>query len=518
MSVRKTAVQFGSCLQAVSREKRPSKMTNSMTVPMKNVLHKTPTGIEGLDEITNGGLPTGRTTLVCGTAGSGKTVFGLEFLVNGIVEYGEPGVFMAFEETEKDLAENVASLGVDLERLQSEGKLAVDYVAVERSQIQETGEYNLDGLFVRLSSAVEAVKAKRVVLDTIEVLFAGLHNHGTIRSELRRLFRWLKDRGLTAVVTGERGEGMLTRYGLEEYVADCVIVLDHRVIQQISTRRLRVVKYRGSLHGSDEYPFLLGEGGISVLPLTSVGLTHPASMERISSGVAAIDAMLDGKGFFRGSSILVSGTPGVGKSSLAMTFLKAACERGESALYCGFEESVDQIVRNMGSIGLDLRPWIERGLLHFHTVRPSSQGLESHLAAIHRITKTVAPRVVAMDPITNFISVSEIGGVKSMLTRLVDSLKMQEITTMFTHLTSADDRLEATDESLSSIMDSWLLLRDVEYEGLRSGALYVLKSRGMPHSRELREFQLTNEGISLREMAPRHRPRATRSFVSSAAS
>jgi circadian clock protein KaiC len=278
-----------------------------------------------------------------------------------------------------------------------------------------------------------------------------------------------------------------------------------------------VVKYRGSLHGSDEYPFLLGEGGISVLPLTSVGLTHAASKDRISSGVAAIDAMLDVKGFFRGSSVLVSGTPGVGKSSLAMTFLKAACERGESALYCGFEESVDQIVRNMGSIGLDLRPWIDKGLLHFHTVRPSSQGLESHLAAIHRITKAVVPRVVAMDPITNFITVSEIGGVKSMLTRLVDSLKMQEITTLFTHLTGADDRLEGTDESLSSIMDTWLLLRDVEYAGRRSGALYVLKSRGMPHSRELREFRLTNQGISLRDIVPGTPTPARQAFVSNAA-
>jgi circadian clock protein KaiC len=479
-------------------------------------LNKTPTGIEGLDAITNGGLPTGRTTLVCGPAGSGKTVFGLEFLVNGILEYGEPGVFIAFEETEKDLAENAASLGVDLEQLQSEGRLAFDYVSVERSQIHEIGEYNLEGLFIRLNTAIDAVKAKRVVLDTIEVLFADLRNHTTIRSELSRLFRWLKDRGLTAIVTAERGEGTLTRHGLEEYVADCVIVLDHRVIQQISTRRLRVVKYRGSQHGLDEYPFLLGEGGISVLPLTSAGLAHAASKETISSGVAAIDAMLDGKGFFRGSSILISGTPGVGKSSLAMTFLKAACERGESALYCGFEESVDQIVRNMGSIGLDLRPWIDKGLLHFHTVRPSSQGLESHLSAIHRITRTVAPRVVVMDPVTSFIAVSEIGGVKSMLTRLVDSLKMQEITAMFTHPTGADDRLEGTDESLPSIMDTWLLLHDVEHQGRRSGAIYVLKSRGMPHSRELREFLLTNQGISLRGVVPRSPTAARLSLLSSA--
>ena len=427
-----------------------------------------------------------------------RRYLGMEFLVHGIVEYGEPGVFMAFEETEKDLAENVASFGYDLEQLQAEGKLAIDHVFIERSEIEETGEYDLEGLFIRLGNAVDTIKAKRVVLDTIEVLFAGLNNQSIIRAELRRLFRWLKDRGLTAIVTGERGEGMLTRYGLEEYVADCVILLDHRVTEQLSTRRLRIVKYRGSLHGTDEYPFLMGESGISVLPVTSVGLTHTASTERISSGVADLDEMLGVKGFFRGSSILVSGTAGTGKSSLSMTFLKTACERGEPALYFGFEESTDQIIRNMASIGLDLQPWVEKGLLHFHTVRPSSLGLEAHLASMHKIIKQVNPKVVVMDPITTFIT-GENGAVKSMLTRLVDFLKMKQITALFTNLTTAGGRLESTDETVSSIMDAWLLLRDVEDEGQRSAALYVLKSRGMAHSHEIREFLLTNHGIRLGE-------------------
>lgn len=462
----------------------------------RNSLQKTPTGIEGLDEITNGGLPTGRTSLVCGSAGSGKTVLGMEFLVHGIVDYAEPGVFMAFEETEKDLTQNVASFGYDLEKLQAEGKLAIDHVFIERSEIEETGEYDLEGLFIRLGNAVDTIKAKRVVLDTIEVLFAGLSNQSIIRAELRRLFRWLKDRGLTAIVTGERGEGLLTRYGLEEYVADCVILLDHRVTEQLSTRRLRIVKYRGSLHGTDEYPFLMGESGISVLPVTSVGLNHTASTERISSGVADLDEMLGVKGFFRGSSILVSGTAGTGKSSLSMTFLNAACERGEQALYFGFEESTDQVIRNMSSIGLDLQPWITKGLLHFHNVRPSSLGLEAHLASMHRILKQVNPKVVVMDPITPFIA-GDNGAIKSMLTRLVDFLKMQQITALFTNLTSAGGRLESTDENVSSIMDAWLLLRDVEDEGRRSCALYVLKSRGMAHSREMRNFLLTDDGIHL---------------------
>jgi circadian clock protein KaiC len=465
----------------------------------KNFLKKTPTGIEGLDEVTNGGLPTGRTTLVCGSAGSGKTVLGMEFLVHGIVEYGEPGVFMAFEETEKDLSQNVASFGYDLEKLQEEGKLAIDYVFIERSEIEETGEYDLEGLFIRLGCAVDAIGAKRVVLDTIEVLFAGLKNQQIIRAELRRLFRWLKDRGLTAILTGERGEGQLTRYGLEEYVADCVILLDHRVTEQLSTRRLRIVKYRGSLHGTDEYPFLMGEDGISVLPITSVGLNHTAPSERISSGVADLDKMVGGKGFFRGSSILVSGTAGTGKTSLALYFLKAACERGERALYFGFEESRDQVVRNMSSIGLNLKPWLDKGILHFHNVRPSSLGLEAHLASMHQIIKRVNPKVVVVDPITNLIAGSDRSGVKSMLTRLVDYLKMKQITAMFTHLSTTGRQLESTDENVSSIMDSWMLLRDVEHEGNRSCALYVLKSRGMAHSHEMRQFLLTDNGIQLGE-------------------
>ncbi len=472
-------------------------MASTLINSNQNSLRKTPTGIEGLDEITNGGLPMGRTTLVCGSAGSGKTVLGMEFLIHGILDYDEPGVFMAFEETETDLAQNVASFGYDLDQLQKNGKLSIDHVFIERSEIEETGEYDLEGLFIRLGNAVDTIKAKRVVLDTIEVLFAGLQNQSIIRAELRRLFRWLKDRGLTAIVTGERGEGALSRYGLEEYVADCVILLDHRVNEQLSTRRLRIVKYRGSLHGTDEYPFLMGKTGISVLPITSAGLNHPAPSERISSGVADLDAMLAAKGFFRGSSILVSGTAGTGKSSLAMTFLKAACERGERALYFGFEESTDQIVRNMSSIGLDIRPWIKKDLLHFHTVRPSSLGLEAHLASIHQTIKKVNPKVVVLDPITNFISASESGGVKSMLTRLVDFLKMQQITTMFTHLSTLGGKLESTDESISSIMDSWLLLRDVEHDGRRSCALYVLKSRGMAHSHEMREYLLTDDGIHL---------------------
>lgn len=468
--------------------------------PEKRLLPKTRTGIEGLDEITDGGLPKGRTSLVCGSAGTGKTVFALEFLVHGILDFDEPGVFMSFEETERELSENVGSFGFDLEELQRQGKLVVDHVFIERSEIEETGVYDLEGLFIRLGAAVQSIGAKRVVLDTIEVLFSGLANHSIIRAELRRLFRWLKEKGLTAIVTGERGAGTLTRYGLEEYVADCVILLDHRVTEQISTRRLRIVKYRGSLHGTDEYPFLMGENGISVLPITSIGLTHPASTERISSGIADLDDMLGGKGFFRGSSILLSGTPGTGKTTLAITFLKAACDRGERSLYFGFEESSDQTIRNMDSIGIDLKPHIASGLLTLHTVRPSNLGLEAHLMSMHKIVKELKPQVVGVDPLTNFLSVSDARSVKSMLTRLVDFFKMQQITTMFTHLSALGGPIETTEEAVSSIMDTWLFLRDIEFESSRSYAIYVLKSRGMAHSHQMREFRITENGIRLGEI------------------
>ncbi len=460
-------------------------------------LRKTLTGIDGLDEITHGGLPTGRTTLVAGGAGSGKTMLAVEFLIHGIVDHGEPGVFLAFEETEKDLAENFASLGYDLEQLQREGTLLIDHVHLDADEIVEGVGYDLEGLFIRLGHAIELVGAKRVVLDTIEVLFSTLGNTGLVRSEFLRLLRWLKGRGMTAIVTAERGENLLTRFGLEEYVADCVILLDHRVEDQISTRRVRVVKYRGSLHEMDEHPFLMAENGISVLPITSIGLSHEVSKERISTGILRLDEMLGGKGFFRGSSILVSGTAGVGKSSLALSFLDAACKRGESALYFGFEESEAQSVRNMQSIGLDLRRSVESGLLHFIAARPSSLGLEAHLASIHRAIERYKPSVVVLDPISNFMSGSDKAPVKSMLIRMVDYLKTRQITTLLTHLSNSEQHPESTEQRVSSIMDTWILLRDLERDGLRRSALYVLKSRGMPHSRAMVGFNLTDSGIYL---------------------
>lgn len=460
-------------------------------------LPKSQTGVQGLDEITHGGLPKGRTTLVSGSAGAGKTVLAMEFLVHGILDYDEPGVFIAFEETEQDLTENVASFGYDLHQLQADGKLAIDHVHLDRDEMLETGRYDLEGLFIRLGAAVNSVGAKRVVLDTVEVLFASLQNQALIRFELLRLFRWLRERGLTAIVTGERGEGRLTRFGLEEYVADCVLLLDHPVTEQISTRRLRVLKYRGSLHEMDEHPFLMGEGGISVVPLTSAGLKHNVSAERVSSGVADLDQMMDGKGFFRGSSVLVSGTAGTGKSSLAFSFLQAACERGERALYFGFEESESQSIRNMLSIGINLQPWIDRGLLHFHTIRPSSLGLEAHLASIHQAISAAKPRVLAMDPISVFMSTAEANSTKSMLTRLVDFLKMEQVSALFTHLSHAADDPEKTEGLISSIMDTWLMLRDREREGYRTTSLNILKSRGMAHSRQDRNFILSVEGIRL---------------------
>jgi circadian clock protein KaiC len=461
------------------------------------MLEKCPTGIKGLDEITQGGLPQGRPTLICGSAGCGKTLFAMEFLMHGAMNFGEPGVFMTFEETPEDLAKNFISLGFDLPDMVSRGLIATDHVYIERSEIEETGAYDLEGLFIRLGSAIDAIQAKRVVLDTIEALFAGLSNAAIVRAELRRLFHWLKARGVTAIVTGESGDKLLTRYGLEEYVADCVILLDFRIDAQISTRRLRIIKYRGSSHGADEYPFLIDEGGLSILPITSLGLDYPVATERIATGVPRLDAMFDGKGFYRGSTVLVSGTAGTGKTSLAVTFADAACRRGERCLYFAFEESPSQIVRNMGSIGLDLNRWMKKGLLRFHSARPSLYGLEMHLLTFHKLIEQFDPQVFVIDPISNLTAAGTAAEVKSILTRLIDYLKMKRISTFLTDLTHLQSGLERTSEEISSLIDTWILLRAIERNGERNRGLYVLKSRGMDHSNQIQEFVLTNQGIDL---------------------
>jgi len=460
-------------------------------------IEKCPTGIRGLDEITNGGLPKGRPTLICGGAGSGKTLFAMEFLMHGAIKYGEPGVFMTFEETPQDLAKNFFSLGFDLPEMMSRGLIETDHVSITRGEIEETGEYDLEGLFIRLGAAIDAIGAKRVVLDTIEALFSELPNATILRAELRRLFLWLKERGVTAIVTGESGDKTLTRYGLEEYVADCVILLDFRIVEQIATRRLRIVKYRGSAHGADEYPFLIDEDGISVLPITSLGLDYPVSKERISTGVPKLDAMLGGKGFFRGSTILLSGTAGTGKTSLSGTFADAACRRGERCLYFAFEESPRQIIRNMESIGLDLDQWVKKGLLKFHSARPTLCGLEMHLVTFHKVIEAFKPRIFIVDPISNLINAGTAPEVKSVLTRLIDYLKMNKISTFLTDLTHFGSSLERTSEEISSLIDTWLLLRDIELKGERNRGLYILKSRGMNHSNQIQEFLITNQGIDL---------------------
>lgn len=474
-------------------------MTNKRTTPL--VLQKSPTGIAGFDEITGGGLPKGRPALVCGGAGCGKTLFATEFLVRGVRQFKEPGVFLAFEETAEELKTNVASLGFDIQQLVREKKLHVEHVRVERSEIHETGEFDLEGLFIRLNHAINSTKAKRVVLDTIESLFSGLPNEAILRSELRRLFRWLKDKRVTTIITAERGEGALTRHGLEEYVADCVVLLDHRIIDQISTRRMRVVKYRGSLHGTNEYPFLIGADGISVLPVTSLGLSHTARFQRVSTGIPRLDTMLGGKGYYQGSSVLVSGTAGSGKSTLAARFVEAACERGERALYFAFEESSGQIQRNMKSVDIHLEPWLRKGLLKIHAARPTYSGLEMHLVGIHKLIGEFQPNVVVFDPVTNLTEVGTPREVKSMLTRLIDFLKLQGITAIFTSLTTGGSHLDQTEIGVSSLMDAWLVVRNLESGGERNRALYVLKARGLRHSNQVREFILSDKGLNLVDVA-----------------
>ncbi len=463
----------------------------------RKVLPKSPTSIQGFDEITGGGLPKGRPTLVCGGAGCGKTLFAMEFLVRGATIYNEPGVFISFEETAKELTANVASLGFDLDHLVEQKKIWLEHIDVERGEIEQTGEYDLKGLFVRIHSAIESIGAKRVVLDTIESLFTVLPNAAIVRTELRRLFGWLKKKGVTAIVTGERGNGTLTRQGLEEYVSDCVILLDHRVIDQSSIRRLRIVKYRGSTHGTNEYPFLIDEDGFSVLPVTSLGLDYFSSFERISTGIPRLDTMLSGKGYYHGSTILVSGTAGTGKTSIAAQFVEAACKRGERVLFFTYEESPNQIERNMSSIGINLEPWRKKGLLKFHATRPTLYGLENHLTTSINLINKFVPDIVILDPINAFVLGENQTEVNTMLVRLVDFLKMKRITAFFTNLASADTNMENTDTYISSLIDTWLLLRDIEIGGERNRGLYILKSRGMAHSNQIREFKLTNNGIEL---------------------
>jgi len=460
-------------------------------------LEKSLTGIKGLDEITRGGLPKGRPTLVCGGAGSGKTLLAAEFLIKGALQFGEPGVFMSFEETSDELTKNVASLGLNLDDLVAQKKISLDYVQIDRSEIAETGEYDLEGLFIRLKHAIASVGAKRVVLDTIETLFSGIPNPAVVRAELKRLFRWLKDKGMTTIITGEQGEKTFTRQGLEEYVSDCVIFLDHRISDQVSTRRIRVVKYRGSAHDTNEFPFLIDEKGITVMPITSLGLRHTVTNKRVSTGIPRLDAMLGGKGYYRGSSVLISGSAGTGKTSVAAHFADAACRRGERCLYFAFEESESQVLRNMLSIGIDLGQWVQKGLLKYHADRPTIYGLETHLSVMQKMMSEFKPAAVIVDPVSNLNAVANNSNVKTMLTRLLDQLKLDRVTTVLTILTLGSPAPDSTDVDVSSLADTWIRLRDIEFGGERNRGIYILKSRGMAHSNQIREFVLTEKGVNL---------------------
>ncbi|HKH68786.1 MAG TPA: circadian clock protein KaiC [Reyranella sp.] len=475
-------------------------MTKQTRLLAAQALAKCPTGIRGLDQITDGGLPRGRSTLVCGGPGAGKTLLGIEFLARGARDFGEAGVFVSFEERADDLAKNAFSLGFDLGRLVRSKRFAVEHIALNRSELLEAGEYDLEGLFIRLGAAIDSVGAKRVVLDTIEALFGVLTNQGILRAELNRLFSWLKDKGVTTVITAERGQGVLTRHGLEEYVSDCVIVLDQRVDDQIATRRLRIVKYRGSTHGTNEYPFLIDRTGFVVLPITTVSLDYDSPSQFVSSGVAKLDEMLGGKGYFRASTIMVSGMAGTGKSSLAAHFVDGACRRGERCLYFAFEESPGQIMRNMRSIGIDLRKWVDRGMLGFHAMRPTSVGMETHISLMLKHIDDFQPRIVVLDPISSFEAAGTQLDAHAMLVRVIDLLKARTITTLFTSLTTGAESTEQVASSVSSLIDAWISLRNLEQAGERTRSLYVLKARGMHHSNQIREFLLTDRGADLQDV------------------
>lgn len=466
----------------------------------KNLRHdiqRAPTGIHGFDEISRGGVPAGRPTLICGSAGSGKTLFGMEFLVRGAIQYNEPGLFVSFEENVHDLIANVSSLGFDLAGLISRKKIILDHIPIHQHETQEIGEYDLEALFVRLGNEIESIHAKRVVLDTVEVLFSAFGNSALVRSELQRLFHWLKAKGVTAIITGERGDGTLTRNGLEEYICDCVILLDHRITEQLSTRRIRIVKLRGAAHGGDEYPFLIDKQGFSIFPITSVELEQKVGKGRVSTGIPALDAMLEGKGYFRGSSVFISGTAGTGKTSIAAHAAKASCDRNERCLFLAFEESQGQIIRNLRSIGINFEAPVKKGLLKIHSARPTLHGLEMHLATIHRLIAEFDPSLVIIDPISNFAPIGNRPEVYSLFLRLIDFLKVKNITSIMTNLVSREWVTNEIVTGISSLMDTLIVLRDIESTTNRSRVLCVLKSRGMAHSRDFREVLFSRNGIDL---------------------
>ncbi len=467
----------------------------------KRRVHKTPTGIQGLDEITEGGLPAGRPTLLCGAAGSGKTLLAMEFIVRGIVDFNENGVFISFEESKEDLYDNVASLGFDLDTLEKDKRIYVREIALQTQDVVELGDYNLEGLFSQIGFAIDSVGAKRIVIDGIESLFSSFSEERIIRSELCRLLRWLKDRGMSAIITSERGEGAynISRRGIEEYVSDCVIVLDHRIEDQVVTRRLRVLKYRGSKHGTNEYPFLVTDSGISVFPITSMVLEHEAPEKRVLTGIRKLDEMLDGKGYYQGSSVLITGTAGTGKSTFAASFAKAICESGKQCIYFSFEESEKQILRNMACVGLDLKPYIDQNLLKIHAVRPTLQGLELHLLSMLTIIERRKPAAVILDPVTNLDSIGNLADIKLMFIRVIDFVKEHNITSLFTALTPGRGIEEVKEVGLSSIMDTWVLLTNEQRNGQGERSLYIMKARGIKHSHQIHPFEITEDGIQITE-------------------
>ena len=460
-------------------------------------LPKSPTGITGFDEVSKGGLPTGRPTLVSGPPGAGKSLFALQFLVYGATVCAEPGVFLSFEGNRDKLACDVRGLGIDLDVLEQDGRLLVDAQSLA-GQAVATGEFDLEPLMVRMAYAVDKIGAKRVAIDSLESLFAAFGSRpDVVRSELLRLFSWLGERGLTAVITGERAEDTLIRHGMEEFLSDCVVLLDHRVVDEVATRRLRILKYRGSTHGRNEYPFLIGPDGLEVLPITSLGLYQRVNSDRLSTGITGLDEMLGGLGVFRGSSVLVSGTSGTGKTTIGASFASAACQRGERVLFFSFEESQSEIMRNMASVSLDLAGWVDRGLLYFHCERPTTLGLEDHLAIMRRLVEQVVPTLVVIDPVSSLSRGTSRGDVSAMLTRQIYYLKSAGITAVMTSLTEGGNDLEHTELSISSLVDTWLLAITMQTSGERNRGLYVLKSRGMAHSNQIREFLLSSEGVSL---------------------
>ena len=458
------------------------------------------TGVKGLDDVLGGGIPQGHAMLLVGKPGTGKSILSMEYLLHGIELHKENGVYISFEESEKQIISNAASFGWKFEEMVKKNKLAISYIDMQPEQMRTVGDYDLSALILRVKGAIKKVNARRVVIDGINNLLSTFDDERIIRSDLLRLIREIKEVNATIFITGERGHDSWSKMGFEEYLADGLMHLDNRTDGNYQTREIQVVKCRGINHYTGKSPFIINSEGMSIRPLITADFDYKVLKSRVSTGIADIDNMLGGKGLYRGSTVYITGPSGAGKTSISSSFANGACSRGERALFLAFEESSDQIIRNMKSIGLSLDKWVNEKLLYFYTARATTNSLEGHLDNIMTMVREVEPTCVVLDPISAFRPIANENETKLMLIRLNDYLRARKITTVFTALSSDGEYSEHADVQLSSIADTWIVVRIMDYKGERNNVMQLMKSRGMSHSRQMKEMYFTGNGLKLQNV------------------